>query len=77
MVSVTWLWIILAFLAGALFWYRAGGWMVRKAFRSTEYRRRVINNLSDSALIKVERDISEELLRRQADLDERKLKVSS
>ena len=73
---MTWLWITLAFLAGCIVWYQLGEWMVSRAFKGHNFRRRVLANLPDDSLVKLEAGVTEEILKRQVILDDRNIQAS-
>jgi hypothetical protein len=73
---VIWLWGILFFCAGALFWHMIGARILRRALGSEEYRARVVGGLGDETLVKLEKAIVEEIVRRQGVLDDRNIKAA-
>lgn len=63
------LWILLAFIAGAMFWHKAGWWAVGKVFGSKRWqplKRDIVGNLSDEFLLRLAADTANEVARRRA-----------
>jgi hypothetical protein len=53
-----------AFVAGALFWHKVGGWMFKKVGLNHSMRRDLVKGLSTDLLLALRSDATDELRRR-------------
>jgi hypothetical protein len=65
-VSLTLIWITIAFVAGAVFWHRVGGLLLKKVGLKGTMRVDLIKNLDTDTLVALRRDSDRELSRRVA-----------
>ena len=62
---MTVLWIILAFISGCVFWYHAGGWMLKRALRDSAWTKRILRDLKTDSLIRLNEQAEREIAARK------------
>lgn len=63
---MTWLWYIIAFMAGAIFMWKFAGFALRLVFGRGYQLRHVLKNLDPDSFIRLRKAINEETTRRNS-----------